>query len=844
MMPDAIVLVEVRQKSCNGATSVKSPAMKSLTIFFLHGCAGCISLIAAAPVPSAAPVFQAIRSADFSALDPLLAAGGDVLQARDEAGDTPLMAAALTGDVAVVRRLLEAGADVNATNAAGVTPLMRAATFEEAVRLLVEKGADVTARSKMGNSAVLLAARKPGNSGTVAFLLDHGADANAENAFKATALMAAVASDDVETVRLLLDRGADVNRVPKPGSENFFWGGWRTPLMWAAYLGDEAMCRLLLERGARVNDFVETGSALGQAAWAGQAGVARLLLDAGANVDQRDLVANYTPLHWAASSERSSPELVELLLARGADANAEGGQSVDNFLGVSQTPLMLARKRGDTPIVRALLKAGAREVASADRGGKPSPSAPAMPSGSPLEALQRAVPPLTKTAEESVPTFLRHVSHQDCVSCHQQQLPLPALSLAHSRHAATDRAATRHQVELARRSFFTGHIQHGGESHAMLEVNLQTTFHPEPAISDGYFAFGFRLENEPASVVTDSMVHQLATIQFADGHWSRNLPRPPMQASDITATAQAIDTLRTYPIPSRQKELASRVQRARDWLAKADAETNEERVHQLLGLAWAGAPPETLKPLAEALTRQQRDDGGWAQLAGLGSDAYATGQSLYALIEAAHLPPAEGSVRRGIHFLLTSQRPDGTWHVRTRSHPFQPPMDSGFPHGRDGWISAAGTSWAVMALAAAVDPAAVTPAPAPVSSTPAATPVALPTALASTSIEFTRDIQPLLEKCCAACHIGDRAKGGFSMANRASFLQGGNRGEPVVVPNRPEASPLFRIVQDQVEDLEMPPLEKRHTYPAWSKNDIALLAAWISRGAPWPDTATLHPPEN
>jgi len=818
--------------------------MKSLMILFLHGCAGCIGLLAAAPVPSAAAVFQAIRSSDIAALDALLREG-DVLQARDEAGNTPLMAAALAGDVAVVRRLLDAGADVNATNDNGVTPLMRAATFEEAVRLLVEKGADVTARSKMGNSAVLLAARKPGNSRTVAFLLDHGADANAENAFRATALMAAVASDDIETVRLVLDRGADVNRIPKPGSENFFWGGWRTPLMWAAYLGDEAMCRLLLERGARVNDFVETGSALGQAAWAGQAGVARILLDAGAQVDQRDLVANYTPLHWAASSERSSPELVELLLARGADANAEGGQSVDNFLGVAQTPLMLARKRGETPIVRALLKAGAREVASADRQGKPgSPTLTTPPSGSPLEALQRAVLPLTRTAEESVSTFLRHATHQDCVSCHQQQLPLPALSLAHSRHASTDREATRHQVLLARRSFFTGHIQHGGDSHAMLEVNLQTTFHPEPGITDGYYALGFRLENEPASVVTDSMVHQLATIQFEDGHWSRNLPRPPMQASDITATAQAIYTLRTYPIPSRQKELATRVQRGRDWLAKADVETNEERVHQLMGLAWAGDPPETLKPLAEALVRQQRDDGGWAQLAGLGSDAYATGQSIYALLEAARLPAGEPAVRRGINFLIASQRPDGTWHVRTRSHPFQPPMDSGFPHGRDGWISAAGTSWAAMALAAAVDPATVTPASAPLPSTPAATPVALPASIASTSVEFTRDIQPLLEKSCAACHAGDHVKGGFSMANRASFLQGGNRGEPVVVPNRPEASPLFRIVQDQVEDLEMPPLEKRPTYPAWTKHDIALFAAWISQGAPWPESATLHPPEN
>ena len=77
------------------------------------------------------------------------------------------------------------------------------------------------------------------------------------------------------------------------------------------------------------------------------------------------------------------------------------------------------------------------------------------------------------------------------------------------------------------------------------------------------------------------------------------------------------------------------MQRARAWLAKARAETNEERVHQLLGLAWAGEKSGALKKLAEELIREQRADGGWGQLAGLDSDAYGTGQSLYALMEGA-----------------------------------------------------------------------------------------------------------------------------------------------------------------------------------------------------------------
>ena len=153
-----------------------------------------------------------------------------------------------------------------------------------------------------------------------------------------------------------------MNARPNLDDDGFLFGGGRTPLMWAAFRGNEELTRLLLARGANVNGFGPVGSALTQAAWAGNVNIARILLDAGARVDQRDQKADYTPLHWAASSEKSDASLVSLLLARGADANAEGGRTIDNFQGVAQTPLMLARKRGETPIVATLRDAGALEV--------------------------------------------------------------------------------------------------------------------------------------------------------------------------------------------------------------------------------------------------------------------------------------------------------------------------------------------------------------------------------------------------------------------------------------------------------------------------------------------------
>jgi mono/diheme cytochrome c family protein len=267
-------------------------------------------------------------------------------------------------------------------------------------------------------------------------------------------------------------------------------------------------------------------------------------------------------------------------------------------------------------------------------------------------------------------------------------------------------------------------------------------------------------------------------------------------------------------------------------------------VHQLLGLASAGEQSGLVNKLADDLIREQRAEGGWAQLAGLESDAYATGQSLYALLEGAKMSADNPALRRGIDFLLGTQLADGTWHVRTRAHPFQPPMDSGFPHGKDGWISCAGTSWAVMALAKSLDDSQPAPTALALASEASTAPVVPAAAAADAAgpVEFTRDIKPLLERSCVACHSGPRAKGGFQMSDRDSLLKGGNRGEPVIVPGEPGNSPLLRLVQNQVEDLEMPPLAKREKFPALSKEEIQKLSGWISQGAIWPADVSLQAP--
>ena len=99
----------------------------------------------------------------------------------------------------------------------------------------------------------------------------------------------------------------------------------------------------------------------------------------------------------------------------------------------------------------------------------------------------------------------------------------------------------------------------------------------------------------------------------------------------------------------------------------------------------------------------QRPDGGWAQNPNLESDAYATGESLWALHESGLLKPTDPAYRRGVKFLLSTQWPDGSWYVRSRAPKFQPYFESGFAFAHDQWVSSAATSYAVMALAPAIE---------------------------------------------------------------------------------------------------------------------------------------------
>ncbi|MBI3470112.1 MAG: ankyrin repeat domain-containing protein [Candidatus Solibacter usitatus] len=183
------------------------------------------------------PLHNAVRLNSGAGTVPLLLAKGADVNARDAAGVTPLYLAAMEGRLESVRLLLAAGARPNDAALTGVTPLMQAAQSgcAECVRLLIERGADAKAVTRKNGSALERAAYR-GHLETVKLLLAKGAPVNLMDADGYTPLKFAAYSElaGPEVVRLLLASGAD----PKAGGEE-------TALHLAMQKGETEVTRIL-----------------------------------------------------------------------------------------------------------------------------------------------------------------------------------------------------------------------------------------------------------------------------------------------------------------------------------------------------------------------------------------------------------------------------------------------------------------------------------------------------------------------------------------------------------------------------------------------------------------------
>ncbi len=155
--------------------------------------------------------FETVKSGDYAEVKRLIDAGADV-NTQEKEGWTALMLASEYGRTEVARLLIDAGAYVNAQTNEGFTALIYASEkgFPEVARLLVEVEADVNVQNDDGSTALMYALAYE-HTEVVMLLIQKGADVNIQNNYGNTALLLAVGMEFTETAGLLIEAGADIH---------------------------------------------------------------------------------------------------------------------------------------------------------------------------------------------------------------------------------------------------------------------------------------------------------------------------------------------------------------------------------------------------------------------------------------------------------------------------------------------------------------------------------------------------------------------------------------------------------------------------------------------------------
>ena len=370
--------------------------------------------VSAANRTGVTPLQLAAIDGNSAMIEKLIKAGANPNAPITPEGDTILMMAARNGKPAAIRTLLDNGAAVNTRETWGGTTALMWAVSEghlEAAKTLVERGADVNAKSYYvpaangrgfegrqpinagpeqavqeyagGWMTPLMFAARQGDMDAVRFFVESGADVNVVSGDGKNALGLAIFNGNYAIASYLIDKKSDVNRADAQRFTPLFWAVDRRNMekgangfAWLVTEDPLPLIRKLLEAGANPNAVVNNtprsrnrggsprivfANTLMRAVFAGDVEVAKLLLSHGA--DPNTVSSDGESMLQAAAglafingyhAEKTSEErvsLVKMLIERGADVNW-----ADHY-GI--TPLMSAANRGDVPVLKALLDAGA-----------------------------------------------------------------------------------------------------------------------------------------------------------------------------------------------------------------------------------------------------------------------------------------------------------------------------------------------------------------------------------------------------------------------------------------------------------------------------------------------------
>ena len=301
------------------------------------------------------------------------------------------------------------------------------------------------------------------------------------------------------------------------------------------------------------------------------------------------------------------------------------------------------------------------------------------------EAVAKSLPLLEKGAKGSM------AERKQCFTCHNQGLPILALTTARACGFEIDEQHIQAQLKLTADFLAknkTRYLEGKGQGGA--------------ADMAGYALWTLELGGWKPDETTAAVAEYFLLFQKDRDHWEPVSHRPPTEHSPFTTNFVSLQSLKAFGTDALRERTDSRVHQVREWLLKAEPQDTEDRVFRLRALHVAGASDAAVQQASKDLLRTQRDDGGWAQLADLPSDAYATGSALVALHQAGGIATEDAAYQKGLSYLISTQHADGSWPVTTRSKPIQTYFESGYPHGKDQFISIAAAGWSTTALALAL----------------------------------------------------------------------------------------------------------------------------------------------
>lgn len=296
---------------------------------------------------------------------------------------------------------------------------------------------------------------------------------------------------------------------------------------------------------------------------------------------------------------------------------------------------------------------------------------------------------ITKALTLIEKSTVEYRDNRACFSCHHQALPTLTLVQAKKHGFKIDEDNLKTQLKWTAdhlRRGKTGYLQGRGQG-----GGVDTA---------GFGLWTLQAGGWTPDDTTEAVVEYLLQANTAGERWRGTSSRPPTQASDVSRSSVIVAVLDSFGAEKQRERITAQKEKVHRWLLRAPLLDTEDKVARLRALTYLNEDKDVLLFAAADLVLDQQPDGGWEQKSGMGSDAYATGSALVGLQQAG-VPVSDAVWQRGLQFLLKHQLDDGSWKVTTRSRPIQVYFESGFPHGKDQFISMYATCWATTALIAA-----------------------------------------------------------------------------------------------------------------------------------------------